>query len=1305
MVTAAQPEKALPTLQLTESRKSATSVAEISSSFQPSQVVVREFGDLTFILSPGNRLHLVDELGREVPGFNLINDLTIVNWDNIRAGVGTDPSGRRRTVEPNQYSTLAVGSGSFAMKAISDCPPSLQPFLKAYYTKTRDQSRYVVIPRSNWQLGEANQPHEVVIGKDFVLFHDFDDNQNFIAYVTVDSQGQAMNPANWKRFDTTNEYLGDIPASIKEQIDKLRGNHANGIQSVKTTQGFNIVAQINRISIVEADKPLAEAKFNTNIPLVGDNICIDPQDPKVVYYCSTGNATEIFKLRLEGDPSTWRAEAIPIKKAYPQIYSLQLDPSGTAFMFETGSEVVIVDKNSFQEIKKLPLKKAVFDSEGKIRGLDRSGSLVVYEHNLQDISTALERRQFAQMAAGIDVHALFQTPAQAAVEVAEPKVNVEALSPIRDEYEANFLRDLTRVENLQEVTESLKRLQTLRDQFAAKGFNPDQVSFITQGIAEAINLRQQVFAQHEAGKMLEILVPRISPDFVSIATMPDLRAQLDHLNSLTGLLPQETRNQVSTLTQRFNQQVGELYRREGAQIRSDIAGRISGIRATLEQMTTRAAFNDWRELDLPKLQQNLIAVGRESPLEAVEVQKAVNEAREQLGQIVRSYEDKFRKEYNKVREDAQGVTAKRGALIASETDGYVSRMLEREFASREDAEQVIASSGTRLLLENDIADLEKSDPERAKILARDLKIKIANLYGEIERKSKVRRTGHGDEVPFGEDTFFPKWAAKTTEAPTKKTVDLVYIVPPDVLRNGTDPNKILGDIGVKVITSTGVPTTVRLFEGQPSKKHPSESDWLAGLVRKGGLEVPSTRMSKDSFLRLRNDFNDWNQPNSRLKAEYIDLRKQVLTHLQKRPRLSQRPADYQDDPTWRAELDTLNQKYAQFVVDHHIMFLDRIDQIQRAPMPEAINGKGLVAKWDTSWTRDEYTEEKLVEIVKLMKMQIEQDMGLILFEGPPGTGKDVCVDMLSALLERPKFTYNCSNWTTEEDLTEVLLLTAREGAPESIKVPSSVLTGMQTPGAIVYFNEFSTLPPPAQVFLNSMADHKRILSLKTSGGKIVRADPSVLFFGSANLGSSFEGTFNIQLSAGDRMTLVHFDYIPLFGKNREGDTNPNPPYSSSGALRIARGVKSLQDLAIESNLKRNEFVKIWDQYINHVDRGVDLNKLTPIQKYDLEVILCIVQWGDKLNIAFAKQASNQASANDLPVTIPFTGRSMWKMAYWLGNEIPDKEKEEGLVPGRETYEKTARSLFEKFFLDHITDAAQKDAIRNYLQGLSSQKRL
>ena len=97
-------------------------------------------------------------------------------------------------------------------------------------------------------------------------------------------------------------------------------------------------------------------------------------------------------------------------------------------------------------------------------------------------------------------------------------------------------------------------------------------------------------------------------------------------------------------------------------------------------------------------------------------------------------------------------------------------------------------------------------------------------------------------------------------------------------------------------------------------------------------------------------------------------------------------------------------------------------------------------------------------------------------KGHAGTGKDVLIKMFCARTNRPYFSTDCTKWTTEFELAEDVVLEAKDGATQTIKVPSAVLNGIQTPGAAVYFNEINGMPEQAQIFLHALFDEKRSLT-------------------------------------------------------------------------------------------------------------------------------------------------------------------------------------------------------------------------------------
>lgn len=853
---------------------------------------------------------------------------------------------------------------------------------------------------------------------------------------------------------------------------------------------------------------------------------------------------------------------------------------------------------------------------------------------------------------------------------------------------------LTRARNLEEVNDkSVKALETLRAQLSGRGFTEAQVAFLTAGIAEAINLRQRVFATHEAGKLLQNLDPQISQGFVSTANIADLQKQLDRLSHISDLLDANTRTAIIRLTQRFQYQTAELYQKQAEPIRAELSDMVVGVKARLDQIHSKGELADWREDSLPMLREKLAIMANNCPEAAVEVLNQINQTRREIDKLADAYKEKFDKSYRDVREKAVEVIAERTVIVAGNIDTFVAGLAERRFPTVQAAKEYIARSsreGEKAQLEKEIDALKERTPEKAAELSKALKVKIANLYAEITRASKVKVTESGQQMePFGPkgEVLFPVWEhkVKNQEAPQKKQFSFIFIPDEKTKGPGITLDQIRGDVGVMFIDAKGKLQKVRLFEGDDY-----EDLWRYGLHTKIKGAIPHTYMTQGEFIQLKKELDLWERPSSPLRMERDQKKAALLTHLQTRPK------DQPVSPAWQAELNRLNSAYEQFVADHSttLMFITRFNKIKNSPEIEYANGKGYVPDMENHWVVDEDTENYLATMATHLNAQTKLKEGLLMLKGHAGTGKDVLVKIFCARTKRIYFGFDCSKWTTDEDLTQVILLDASEGATKTIKVPSAVLNAINTPGAVLYFNEFNAMPEDTQIFLHSLLDEKRNITLKTESGKVIKADESVVFIASMNPG--YKGTSPIQIATRSRMVEMEIDYPPLLGKNKPGDTNSNAPYSPSEALRIARGVSSLGDLTLDEE----EFTKVWDHYVNLIDNGTA--KLTPVQNYDLEVILALVQFSDKLRQEFIKtfEKTGGQRTPTLPVNLPVTGREMRRAANAL-SMVPEQDKALQTV----SPEARARALLDTYFLCHFDKASEKDTIRAAMQQWKSAKRL
>jgi hypothetical protein len=154
---------------------------------------------------------------------------------------------------------------------------------------------------------------------------------------------------------------------------------------------------------------------------------------------------------------------------------------------------------------------------------------------------------------------------------------------------------------------------------------------------------------------------------------------------------------------------------------------------------------------------------------------------------------------------------------------------------------------------------------------------------------------------------------------------------------------------------------------------------------------------------------------------------------------------------------------------------------------------------------------------------------------------------------------------------------------------------------------------------------------------------------------------------------IQVGYPKLYRERDKDDKLPGEPYSASEALKIARSVESLKDLTLDPNMQRNEFVRIWDKQVNGVDNGAP--ELSLVQKFDLEVILALVQFGETVVLA-------AASVADAPANLPFFPLLVeYREKFYAAGKIPGgflkreaRPHDEEILAGR-LIDRTIRPLF------------------------------
>ena len=134
--------------------------------------------------------------------------------------------------------------------------------------------------------------------------------------------------------------------------------------------------------------------------------------------------------------------------------------------------------------------------------------------------------------------------------------------------------------------------------------------------------------------------------------------------------------------------------------------------------------------------------------------------------------------------------------------------------------------------------------------------------------------------------------------------------------------------------------------------------------------------------------------------------------------------------------------------------------------------------------------EKFTAIVKEQSLYSE---GILILEGDAGVGKNFLVEVFSALTNRPLYIVPCNSKMEREDITFVYEFDPKRGTR---RVYSDLVKALQTPGAVIYFDEINTLPAGMVKLFNPLFDYRRYLTLPT--GEVIKAHKEVILVGGMN---------------------------------------------------------------------------------------------------------------------------------------------------------------------------------------------------------------
>ncbi len=1284
-----------PELEVTRLGRSADRVLSPENVGKSENAIVRVGKDASVVIGKGDKNLTVYSDDGEIVGLSNTN-LVMADWGALASP--EDGSWKLiRSVADAQIDENNI--------LLEDLPTELRSVAQ----NLLGSGTSVELPQESWEIKTTDMSQVAIDNDDGYVVIYQPGTPNFIAFKTENAQGEALAVRNWQRIDTQT----DDPRQIfQERAHYMQLENTRSLRH--TRNGVSIIVAENGVDFRRG----AQGVHAENLPNVQNNVSEDPSSPGVVYFCSE-NDTVI--RRIDTNSSNPKSEEIPLPSEYPGIQNLTLDKTGNFLTFTSKGTFYVLEKNTLREVHEIPnIYHASLDASDIIKGIDVEGHLVTFQADFQPLVQAIRAREVAEAAQKAAEQ--LDPDAIATQKAAELDRQFGHLKGQRDDLAAQIKSRVEGITDLNAFNEEFDRVTQLIN---GMGLQPGEQDYMRPALEKVVQERRQAVVADVFSTDLTSLQELIEGS-MDMSTYAQAANVLANLNSLRGDITDETvKQRLQQLEGRFQEKDKQFRREQNEHIKVTTADVLARAKQAIAAMKSKSALAVWSEEELSTFRSEL---GNLRVISIPENHGVIDQAQTAIFRAI-----KERREAIEDMEAATGTTETdlREIQINSykeEIRSLLETMGDQGFQNRDQIARYLEGSNRYTDLQEQVIELLRSDPQAGREIRRELGVSLALYMAEVERATRSDADGDGRPMVMLGEVPFPVWQERRKSKREKeKHVELTFIPDPNAAPMRENGKTVtLGEIGVQVRNGKPDVTISRVYQGKTD-----EEDWRNGLVEYRGTYTEGTRVTNIEMQKIKSDYRDWQ------KGEGSDIRKELsakkkafqdfflerpvtlpdgseVTLSEAKSRIKgfrergeevpmiavdtkkgttiQKPYEFAEGDTatdWEQEYKRLVEEYGEFAAEKHTLLFERLDELKKAPDTDEPSSLGYVPEWKSHWTIDKQTSEYLGKMAKDATMQLELQQGIINLEGHAGTGKDVLVKMFCHETKRPYFAFDCSKWTVESDLAEDITL--ENGSV--VKIPSAVLQAIETPGAVLYFNEINAMPEPTQIFLHSLLDEKRTLTLKTSGGKSVRALPSVLFMSSMN--PNYPGTFDPQFATKSRMDYLPIDYPPLV------DPENTSKFSASEALRIARGVDSLEEHTYDLDLKHNEFVKIWDKYIN--GEANDAPHISREQHFDLQTIQALVQFADQLRTAFKDKFSpsraTQRDRDALKISQPMTGRELAKCAYDL-SVMDDTQK---IGTGADPVA-TAKRLIEQRLLTKVSNAQELEKVTTELRTWTVQPR-
>ena len=168
-----------------------------------------------------------------------------------------------------------------------------------------------------------------------------------------------------------------------------------------------------------------------------------------------------------------------------------------------------------------------------------------------------------------------------------------------------------------------------------------------------------------------------------------------------------------------------------------------------------------------------------------------------------------------------------------------------------------------------------------------------------------------------------------------------------------------------------------------------------------------------------------------------------------------------------------------------------------------------------------YFQKKLHEFVIKVKLQMVSESGIILFSGPPSTGKSAFLQFAAATMNREYFEHAADKWQTKNSLVTAV----KFGDSGPYATPAGFVRAITTPHSLVNIEEIKEWTEALRKSLNPFFAGSKIFVAQD--GTHYRIGNNVLLCAAANLGAIYrEDDEPFTADFWSRIEVVEFDYAP-----------------------------------------------------------------------------------------------------------------------------------------------------------------------------------